>query len=66
MFLCAAALFSKSEAVVIASISPRNPFLSTSWDSKGTTVLEFSGDGKMMYGFTECSYKLKKIGSLMN
>lgn len=62
MLLCVAALFAKSEQVVIEPSSPENPFLSTYWDSKGTTVFKFSDDGKLMYGFSECSYKLKKIG----
>lgn len=62
VLLCAVSLFAKSEGVAIEPSSPENPFLSTSWDCKGTTLFEFSEDGKMMYGFSEVSYKLKKIG----
>ena len=61
VLLCAVSLFAKSEGVVIEPSSPENPFLSTSWDCKGTTLFEFSEDGKMTYGFSEVSYKLKKI-----
>ena len=59
--LCAVSLFAKPEGVVIEPNSPENPFLSTSWDCKGTTLFEFSKDGKLTYGFSEVSYKLKKI-----
>lgn len=62
VLLCAVSLFAKSEGVVIESSSPENPFLSTSWECKGVDVFEFSADGKLMYGFSECPYKLKKIG----
>lgn len=62
LLLCAAALFAKSDGVLIEPSSSENPFLSTSWESKGVDVFEFSNDGKLMYGFSECSYKLKKIG----
>lgn len=61
VLLCAVSLFAKSEGVVIEPNSPENPFLSTSWDCKGITLFEFSEDGKMTYGFSEVSYKLKKI-----
>lgn len=62
VLLCAVSLFAKSEGVVIEPGSPENPFLSTSWECKGVDVFEFSADGKLMYGFSECPYKLKKIG----
>lgn len=61
ILLCAVSLFAKSEGVAIEPNSPENPFLSTSWECKGTTLFEFSEDGKMTYGFSEVSYKLKKI-----
>lgn len=61
ILLCAVSLFAKSEGVAIEPNSPENPFLSTSWECKGVDVFEFSDDGKMMYGFSEVSYKLKKI-----
>lgn len=61
ILLCAVSLFAKSEGVAIEPNSPENPFLSTSWESKGVDVFEFSDDGKLIYG-VECPYKLKKIG----
>lgn len=64
MVLCAFALFAKpaKKGEVIKPNSPENPFISTSWDSKGVTVFEFDAAGNLSYGFTECPYELTKSG----
>ena len=43
--------------------SSEDPFKGTSWSSKGVTLLEFADNGKVAYGYTTVSYKVKNDGS---
>lgn len=40
--------------------SEDDPFRGTSWESKGATILEFDGNGKVAFGYSTFSYTVAK------
>lgn len=60
MLLCTAALFAKSKGEKIEAGSADDPFVSTSWESKGVALLEFKDNGEVEYGYNVMPYSVIK------
>ena len=60
---CASNAGASAVTVQIQAGTAEDPFKGTSWASKGITLLEFGTDGKVAYGYTTVSYKVKNAGA---